>query len=211
MPDPVCPNCGITLKREPQRKAKCQACGQPIFVKYPPSDRKKRLMTAAQAAVVDAAWLDYHQDNRITEFCRLWGVDEAALRTGIHETGGNVDGVMETELRYILATSPDLNARAMAASTLATAEGRRGGDFVPMLREHARLTLLRLPRQVIKRVEIRAGRCVRSSQLAGRVLTIEQALQEMPIPDPQCEAKSRDGRAGYCGCHYIPVIESLRS
>lgn len=209
MIESACPYCGITLARTPQRKTKCPACHQPIFVKQTPDNRNKRLMTKAQAADAEARWEAHYQDKRITEFCRLWDVDETALRAGIKETGGNTDSVMEAELRFILYSDPELNRRIMAAGALAIAEGRRGGDFMSMLREHARLTLMRLPRDVIKRVEIIAGRCVGGQQLAGRVLTIEQALEEMPIPHPQCDATSRDGRAGYCTCHYAPVIESL--
>lgn len=209
MSEPVCPNCGVTLDRAPQRKTKCKACKQSIFVKYTPDNRTKRLMTAEQAAHAEAQWEARGMDQRITEFCRMWGTDEHLFRIGVCESGGNLDSLMAVELRFLLATSSDLQQRAMAAWALARHEGRCGGEFIPILREHARLTLMRLPRGVIERVRIRAGNCARGQEISGRILSIDQALAEMPIPHPQCEVKARDGRPGYCGCSYDAVIESI--
>jgi predicted amidophosphoribosyltransferase len=53
---PVCPSCGATLKKKPERKILCPRCKKPIFVRYGPSDRKKKLVTQSQADDIEREW-----------------------------------------------------------------------------------------------------------------------------------------------------------
>lgn len=53
---PVCPSCSALLPKLPQRKTRCKACGEFMFVKYTPDNPVRRLMTAAQAAQAEAMW-----------------------------------------------------------------------------------------------------------------------------------------------------------
>jgi hypothetical protein len=43
----------------PQRKTKCRACGQFMYVRSTPDDRTRRLMTEAQMQAAEAAWEGY--------------------------------------------------------------------------------------------------------------------------------------------------------
>ena len=45
----VCPSCGLSLPRRPQRKTRCPHCGQPIYV------RKGRLLREAELAHASAS------------------------------------------------------------------------------------------------------------------------------------------------------------
>ena len=74
MSTPQCPSCKALLDKLPQRKTKCKACGEFICIKDTPSNRAKRLMTAAQAEAADRAW-DKHFDKRMR-------TEAAALYTG---------------------------------------------------------------------------------------------------------------------------------
>lgn len=53
---PVCPYCNTKLEKMPSRKKKCPSCGDFIFVRTRPSDKKKILVTAEQAEQVDEQW-----------------------------------------------------------------------------------------------------------------------------------------------------------
>lgn len=64
MSTPQCPSCKAPLAKIPQRKTKCKACGEFIFVKDTPRNRTKRLMTAAQAEAADHAW-EAHYDRKM--------------------------------------------------------------------------------------------------------------------------------------------------
>lgn len=61
------------------------------------------------------------------------------------------------------------------------------------------------PDQIVKRVEISTANdertCLECSELNGKIFTIKEALDQMPIPD-KC-SNSEDG----CRCTYLPVIE----
>jgi DNA-directed RNA polymerase subunit RPC12/RpoP len=55
--DNVCPNCGKSLLKRPQRKAKCPHCGMPIFVRTRPLDRKPVLLTEEQTSQLENEWV----------------------------------------------------------------------------------------------------------------------------------------------------------
>ena len=59
--DDVCPYCGTTLAKRPGSKTKCQSCGNSIFVRTRPFDRRRVLLTQAQAKVVEREWGQYMQ------------------------------------------------------------------------------------------------------------------------------------------------------
>lgn len=81
MSDPVCPSCGALLLKMPQRKTKCKACGEFMFIKGTPDNRAKRLMTAAQADAAEAMWIGH---NRQTI--------EASERANFGVSADNYDG-----------------------------------------------------------------------------------------------------------------------
>ena len=60
---PKCPSCKASLDKLPQRKTKCQACGEFMFVKSTPDNREKRLMTQAQADAAERAWADHYESS----------------------------------------------------------------------------------------------------------------------------------------------------
>lgn len=56
MSAPKCPACKALLDKMPQRKTKCKACGEFMFIKDTPHNRTKRLMTTAQVEAAERAW-----------------------------------------------------------------------------------------------------------------------------------------------------------
>ncbi len=54
--DNFCPNCGTFLERRPSRKTKCPHCGEAIFVRTRPSDRRRVLVTQSDADRIEAEW-----------------------------------------------------------------------------------------------------------------------------------------------------------
>lgn len=59
----VCPSCGGHLSKMPQRKTKCSACGEFMYVKSTPDNREKRLMNQAQADAAEKAWAAHSENN----------------------------------------------------------------------------------------------------------------------------------------------------
>lgn len=57
---PQCPSCKAPLAKMPQRKTKCKACGDFIFIKSTPDNRERRLMTREQADAAEQAWSGHY-------------------------------------------------------------------------------------------------------------------------------------------------------
>ncbi len=54
--EPVCPYRNYRLDRMPSRKTRCPGCGNHLYVRTRPSDRKKVLVTEADAAEIEELW-----------------------------------------------------------------------------------------------------------------------------------------------------------
>jgi hypothetical protein len=72
----------------------------------------------------------------------------------------------------------------------------------------ARMLLLGLKRWRILVVELEAHQdaCEACKELAGKQLTVNQALQELPLPCKDCTYDAREDKAGWCRCGYRPVL-----
>jgi hypothetical protein len=72
----------------------------------------------------------------------------------------------------------------------------------------ARVLLLGLKRLQILVVELEAqpDACEACKELAGKQLTVNQALQELPVPCKDCTTDAREDKAGWCRCSYRPVF-----
>lgn len=70
----ACPSCGAVLAKLPQRKTKCKSCGEFIFVKTTPDDCEKRLMTAKQADVAEAAWGKKYEEEEAVRAGAVYGL-----------------------------------------------------------------------------------------------------------------------------------------
>jgi DNA-directed RNA polymerase subunit RPC12/RpoP len=54
--DPICPHCSQKLEKMPGRKKKCPHCGEYIFVRTRPSDRKKIIIREGQIDLIEEQW-----------------------------------------------------------------------------------------------------------------------------------------------------------
>jgi len=58
----VCPYCDKPLESIPSRKKKCNYCGQFIYVRTRPQDRKKVLVTEKGKELIEEQWRQYYQE-----------------------------------------------------------------------------------------------------------------------------------------------------
>lgn len=59
--DNVCPTCRSNLERRPDRKQPCPRCGNLIFVRTRPLDRKRVLLSAADVEKLEIEWKVFHE------------------------------------------------------------------------------------------------------------------------------------------------------
>ena len=65
--EPVCPYCSNKLERMPGRKKKCPTCGNFIYVRTRPLDRKRVLVTEKQADEVERQWQAEQENNELKQ------------------------------------------------------------------------------------------------------------------------------------------------
>lgn len=63
----ICPYCSKKLDSVPSKKKKCKDCGQYIYVRTRPEDRKKVLVTEKQKDEIELQWQQYYQDKEDAE------------------------------------------------------------------------------------------------------------------------------------------------
>jgi phage FluMu protein Com len=57
VPEPICPYCNHQLEKMPGRKKKCPSCGNDIFVRTRPQDKRRILVRSDQLVVaVEEQW-----------------------------------------------------------------------------------------------------------------------------------------------------------
>jgi hypothetical protein len=81
--------------------------------------------------------------------------------------------------------------------------------FYKTLQEANRMYLLMYQQQGVKKVEIPdfQDACKECQKVGNRVLTIDQALKEMPIPHKGCTYELKEEKPGWCRCCYSPAME----
>ena len=62
-------------------------------------------------------------------------------------------------------------------------------------------------RNGINRVEILANSssCAHCKKSGGKILSIKEALEKMPLPNKSCTFKLNKGKHGWCRCVWLPV------
>jgi uncharacterized Zn finger protein (UPF0148 family) len=217
MIEPKCPACAAGLRKVPQRKTKCPVCGQFMFVKYSPGNRVKRLVTQAEAEAIEAEWRMYHERERVTENLGLDKTDYDSVRSLMAAQFGEEQADWNTEYYFLnqsLKRTTDHRERKMLYLRLAIHSDKRGLDFKNPLAEMFREELLQHLHnsEIVIGVEIHKPSlpkvCHVCSDAHGTRLTVDEALQEMPLPHAGCTCEGLSGRPGYCRCEYYPLLRS---
>ncbi len=81
-----------------------------------------------------------------------------------------------------------------------------GRSFLHILKALQKCNLMTYKEAGLKNVRILTARdnlCKTCSQLEGKVLTIDKALETMPLPPRECEFSISGCRKGWCRCCYV--------
>ncbi len=210
-----CPYCGYDLNVMPQRKRKCPSCKQPIYSKYTPENRVKRLMTEKEARGVEKQWSLYNVRQTSISVLYPFGYDGSDIEKE-RARGAKTDlEAIVSLLNNVTATEKDLHKQKIAYFTLANIAAERGKDtFRRFLMAAHHCELLRYKQQggVIKKVQIAASGlknlCPECQSKEGRILDIDEALKTMPLPCRTCTCTRFDGIIGFCGCSYLAYSEN---
>jgi len=210
----LCPYCGYDLKVMPQRKKKCPSCAQPIYSKYTPENRTKRLMTEKEAQKTEQMWSSYNVRQTSISVLYPFGYDESDVEKERARGAKTDQEAIVSLMNHVIATEKNLHKLKMAYFILANQAAELGKDtFRRFLIAAHYCELYRYKQQggVIKKVQIAASGlknlCPECQSKEGRILDIDEALKTMPLPCRTCTCTRFDGIVGFCGCNYLPYKE----
>jgi hypothetical protein len=117
---------------------------------------------------------------------------------------------LQQELRKAMEKQ-DYHAMKMIYFDQALIWYEEGAGFQKLLRESNKWELMKLKRTgVIEKVEILSAgsrSCEACQKLEGKIFTIQEALEKMPIPHDKCTLELNPDKPGWCRCEYIAVID----
>lgn len=222
-----CPYCQKELPKFPGRKTKCPHCSNFIYVRTRPSDRQRILVTQEQAEELEKEWQEELQKHRATFELRR-GLENSSVgfteqkylkfkedltqRFGFAPSEGDILWGISGQLLLEAMESADWQRMKMIYFSQALFLHNSGKDCFRILQEVAKCELREYQRSsVVKKVEIlTAGdqSCLVCQKLTGKILTIEEAFRNTPIPVKDCSYKiNPEASTGWCRCCYIPVVE----
>ena len=184
---PACPYCGVIQEPSPTRRRKCRDCGQIIHVRTDRQERKRYLLTAAEAEHRAAKDAKHAREQRNEEWRRLSEQVRVAMQAGDWKS---------------------LQAAYQQQAGILFMEDR---PHRHVAQEATRARLMRLLEIGVAEVEVRTSEdervCAHCQSLDGKAFTIQEALEAMPIPGPNCtDGNEQNSHGGRCRCLFAAVI-----
>lgn len=201
--DSVCPYCASILDKPPKKKKKCPQCGNFIYV------RSSRVLFPSTCLTEDEAFATDEYYN-----FKEYGFEKedffAKHRALCDKHGDSISYTKTCISVYeeLILEKTELFQLQSLYFRIALLKYKQGEEFFPHLQQHAKLQLTSLKQKGYDRVKISSiGSCEMCQQLNGRVLSVNEALKEKPIPNMKCTHEIEKGKLGWCMCHYEPFIE----
>jgi DNA-directed RNA polymerase subunit RPC12/RpoP len=197
--DPVCPYCGHKYEKIPSSKTKCPSCGEKVMVRS--REKIKRLMTTDQAAAYDQEKKERAHLNKIRNYLSMARLDPDKLQIvqdQMMEDSGKEVSAEDAVLRIIESSLRDAKrSKDYEAATwicFARTHFLRDNDreFFSSLQEWHRMRLMDKQKEALRNREdikliVSPGcKCAECKKVDGRVVSIDQALRDLPLPVKGC-------------------------
>ena len=193
-----CPNCQIVLDKRPSRKTKCKNCNKYIFI------RSGNLFTEEQANIIDSLKMFGFSRDQYFE------AEKQVMKKFGHQPKYR-DVIWYICNQEILIHRDDWNYLSQLYYNMALFLNKHEKECFHILQQSRKAQLLYLKEMGIEEVEIHAiDRCPSCLKLDGKILKIDEALKQMPIPNKDCTNIRDDKKRSFCICQYWPTSEIVR-
>ncbi len=194
-----CPYCQKTLEKKPSRKTKCPFCKEYIFV------RNQELVTKERAKILDAL-------KRLEISDTFYDVVKKDMTKSLGCEPNFIDVLKSTLEHYLgIIKTLSLHEKKMKYYSMAIIMNENNQESFSYLQQSAKMNLLSLKEHgYTEEVELSGGSCPSCQKLKGKILTIDEALEQMPIPNKNCSHVLYDEKRGFCRCEYYPSSEIMR-
>jgi hypothetical protein len=207
----ACPYCNQILEKKPKRKMKCPHCGEDIFVRSRQDLFPSILLTEQDARVADhfqtlmgIATFEVSQADFFRERRQL------AERFGSQPASGDILWSLYQRTAHDFAAAGELPP-PLLYFLMAHFLYDEGREFRHVLRASNEMELRQYQESLrVHKVSISTGgnaSCEACQKLEGRVFTIDEALEQAPIPCKQCTFELSPGKPGWCRCGYITALD----
>jgi phage FluMu protein Com len=192
-----CPYCQNVLEKKPSRKTKCPVCKEYIYV------RSQELVTEERANIIDEL-----KRFDFTEEQYKNSENEVAKKFG-HKPKCD-DVIWNLCNKEIIKNRNDYSKLNSIYSNMAHFLYDRDKDCFQILQQAKKMKLLYLKSMGSEEVEIMGGGCTSSQELNGKIFKIDDALEQMPIPNKSCSNIRKNKKRAFCTCEYFPTSEEER-
>lgn len=204
-----CPHCEAVLDPPPKQSRKCPECRERIIVRTHPVSKAKFLLTEEGAAEFDDAKRTLAARNKVIRGLPVLGVGDGAYdreeqrlaeKFGKSPSPGDVYWSMANKAVQRLGRDPENNAHQIQQiywqmGLHRLGEGAAKADVQMSQRESHRWQLTNRLFQFQEaslasryKAEIRTDTCCTScGALEGTLYDIEEAIEVLPLPQPECE------------------------
>lgn len=207
-----CPYCNYQFPVMPQRKGPCPSCHKMIFVWYSTLQNTKKLITEEEATRIEkeiSAHIEKYELLNKQEMVDKSEDEVKLLQDELKEKDPNatLDDAYLFLLNSKIKDAVNDGEKAQLYYLKALLLDNSGKDFFNDLHEARRYELLNLKtHEFVKKVQIisTADSCKNCKLEADRVLSVDEALSEMPLPHKNC-TRPLHGDKGFCRCTYLIV------
>jgi hypothetical protein len=121
----------------------------------------------------------------------------------------NDNDIIWSLFNQVVLKTRDYQTLKMIYYEMALFLNEEGKDFFHVLQQSKRMELIVYKQRGVKKVEILAASnsCEHCQKLNGKILTINEALEEMFIPCEECTHIISVAHRGFCRCCYVPIVE----
>ncbi len=210
----ACPYCGKALLKVPAKDSPCPYCGNIIYVRQSRYSKDKILTTGDKVDMISGGWKDGSFVKSILRTLRSNGVKESDFYNQKKSMIG-LDGKEPNDIEVLRVILNDLQKKNINVYfQMAMLLNMEKKDTYGVLSYAKKLELTNLKNSgIVKKVKISIGAkpgepepCEICKKQIGRVYTIDEALQKMPLPCKNCNFKLYDESRGFCRCIYIAAF-----
>lgn len=220
-PTPACPSCGVVLETAPQRKKKCPSCGEYIYVRTRPSDRQRVLVTEAGVKAIQREWEADHFISKWISSLERWAITRTEYELGkdrlskrFGQEASDRDAIWFIFGELCRKKALDWQSLHELYHSMAVFQNESRRDCFKLLQISAKMSLYANRQSLAKfgitfKLRVRTGgeqSCIACRLLEGKEFTLEEALEQMPIPVRECTHTLYDEKRGFCRCWYAVEI-----
>lgn len=204
--NPKCPYCNHMFDTLPKRKTRCPKCKNDVYVRTKQTLFDTSILTKDDALVADL-FKELFESRNINK--NLFLNKRKELSKSLNRDVDSVQTIMAicNDLILELIEEENYHEIKMIYYSMALFQNRRGMPTYDLRREGVKYELLHMQKnEYVKYVKITESNiektCENCKRLNGKVFSLEEALQTMPIPCKECTFHLFDKNHGFCACYY---------